>query len=79
MIVHISGLLNLGVQTGEVLADTNILEAAKLILCVITETNHNAINQDRVQHLAEDHQRRFDMLFRGLGCLNEEVRPRLQA
>ena len=67
LLVLIADLLHLGVQAGEVHRDTDISEAAKLILCVITETNQDSIKYDRVAYLAEDHQRRFDMLFRGLG------------
>jgi len=67
LLVLIADLLHLGVQAGEVHSDTDISEAAKLILCVITETNQDSIKYDRVAYLAEDHQRRFDMLFRGLG------------
>ena len=76
MIAHISDLVSLGLMTGEVHTDTDVREAAKLILCVITETNHEAINRNRVQYLAEDHQRRFDMLFRGLGGIEDSVQPR---
>lgn len=67
MLVLISDLLKLGMTAGEVHGATDIGEAAKLILCVITETNLDAINRNRVRYLARDHQRRFDMLFRGLG------------
>lgn len=67
MISHICGLLEQGKRVGEVHVDLDVREAATLVLCVITETNHQAISQDRVKHLAADHQRRFDMLFRGLG------------
>ncbi len=67
MIAHISQLVQLGVSTGEVHADIDVGEAAQLILCVITETNHAAIRLNRVKHLAKDHQRRFDLLFRGIG------------
>lgn len=67
MLIYISHHLTLGQQTGEVHGDTDVREAAMLILCVITLTNHEAIARDRVGSLAQDHQRRFDLLFRGLG------------
>ncbi len=67
MLAHISDLLNPGVMASEVHRDTDIREAARLILCVITKTNHAAIAQNRFRHLANAHQERFDMMFRGLG------------
>jgi AcrR family transcriptional regulator len=66
MIVYISTYLSLGIKNGEIHPNTDINEAAGLILCVITETNHRAIRHNRVQYLASDHQSRFDILFRGL-------------
>jgi AcrR family transcriptional regulator len=65
MIVHISTLVRLGVETGEVRDDINARDAAKLILCVITETNHDVINGRRVDTLAAEQMRRFEMLFQG--------------
>lgn len=70
MILFISELLELGIAAGEVHKETDVHEAAKLILCVITETNLDAINRNRVQYLADAHQKRFDILFRGLGVCN---------
>jgi AcrR family transcriptional regulator len=65
MIVHISALVRLGVETGEVRGNINARDAAKLILCVITETNHDAINGHRISKLAAEQMGRFDMLFHG--------------
>ena len=67
MKAYISDLLKVGVETGEVHADIKIREAVQLILCVITDTNRMAIHLDRVQHIAKDQGKRFNMLFRGLG------------
>ncbi len=66
MLDVISDLLRLGLESGDVREDIDICQAARVILCVITETNHDAINGNRVKHLAKAHQKRFDILFRGI-------------
>ena len=66
MIAHITELLKVGVSTGEISADIDHRAAAQLILCVITQTNQEAIGYGRIRRVARDHQARFDLLFEGL-------------
>ncbi len=70
MILHISELIELGIKTGEVKSDLDVKEAAELLLCVMTETNHEAISRDLVQDLAINQRNRFEMLFIGLRATN---------
>lgn len=66
MIDFLTGLVKEGVRSGEVCVSYKPQDVSKLLLALITATNHDWVNQGQASNLAEDHQRRFAMLLNGL-------------
>ncbi|MBL4790715.1 MAG: TetR/AcrR family transcriptional regulator [Kordiimonadaceae bacterium] len=66
MIDFISGLVQSGIESGEIGADLDVMETSGLLLGHITITNHDWVNQGQTTDLGDDHKARFELLFRGL-------------
>jgi len=66
MIDFISGLVQSGIDNGEIGADLDVMETSGLLLGHITITNHDWVNRGQTTDLGDDHKARFELLFRGL-------------